>query len=83
MLNEMRVLRYARAETPYTMTAERRKLVEGLAKSGLVSVVGAGRSGTLMRLTAKGKDRLAVLEKANPDVADYALKQAIGRMNRG
>ena len=83
MLNEMRVLRYAQAETPFTVTADRRKLVGRLAARGLLVVIGVGRSGTLMRLTASGKLRLTALEESNPGVVDYALKQAIGRMNHG
>jgi len=81
-LDQMRVLRYARSETPFTVTADRRKIVEGLARKGMLTVVGAGRSGTLMKLTKSGLELLQSLEKANPGVQDYALKQAIARMDR-
>lgn len=79
-LNKMRALRYARAKTPFTDgTPARKALVAGLRDAGHLTITGRGKTGVLMAITPSGEQLLKALEATNPDVPDYALKQAIAR----
>lgn len=76
----LRVLRYAKAQTPLTLTPPRRAVLDGLVSRRLVERVGERRSGALVRLTKTGEDELRVLEQlVGGRMDDFAASQAARR----
>jgi len=81
----LRVLRYAKAQTPLTLTPARKAVLDGLVARRLVEVVGSRKSGTLVKLARGGEDELRVLEGLVGEKmgGDYAASQAARRARGG